>query len=211
MGFSVENYVVGPVATNCYFLINDDTHEAIVIDPGSAAEALYKKLSEGGNKPVAILLTHGHFDHADAVEDFVALCDDPIPVYAHEAEKKTLEDPSINLSSGMGFNPKKYHATDYVKDGEIIRAAGFEIEVLFTPGHTPGGCCFYLKNEDICFTGDTLFCGSVGRTDFPGGSMSTLVASIREKLISLPEKTICYPGHDSVTSIADEKSYNPFL
>ena len=212
MGYRIEHYIVGPIATNCYFLINDETKEAVVVDPGAAAKPLSGKLDEGGYTPVAILLTHGHFDHADAVDDLLAIYSDrEIPVYAYSGEKETLEDPRINLSGDMNRSPKVYHATDYLNDGEEFTVAGFTVRTIFTPGHTPGGCCFYLEKEGVCFTGDTLFCGSVGRSDFPGGSASTLVRSIREKLLVLPDDTVCYPGHDSVTTIADEKKYNPFL
>ena len=212
MSFKIEHYIVGPIATNCYFLINEDTSETVIVDPGAAAEALSKKLSEGGHEPVAILLTHGHFDHADGVDELLSIYSEKnIPVYAYKGEKDTLEDPRINLSGDMGRLPRRYHATDYLEDGEKFMAAGFTIKTLFTPGHTPGGCCFYLEHEKLCFTGDTLFCGSVGRSDFPGGSASVLVRSIKEKLLTLPEDTVCYPGHDSITTIADEKKYNPFI
>ena len=106
---------------------------------------------------------------------------------------------------------ERYEATDYLDDDAEFTVAGFRIKLLFTPGHTPGGCCFYLEDQKICFTGDTLFCGSVGRTDFYGGSMSQLVRGIKEKLMTLPDDTVCYPGHDSLTTIGDERVNNPFL
>ena len=212
MSFSIEHYVVGPVATNCYFMINDDTGEAIVVDPGAAAKSLSEKLREGSHTPVAVLLTHGHFDHAGGVEELLRqFSGEDIPVYAYRGERQVLEDPGLNLSGGMGGHAETYHATDYLEDGDEFTAAGFDIRLLYTPGHTPGGCCFYLQNQGICFTGDTLFCGSVGRSDFPGGSASQLVSAIREKLLVLPDDTVCYPGHDSVTTIGDEKKYNPFI
>lgn len=214
MDFLIENYVVGPVGTNCYFLINKETKQAIVFDPGAAADALYGKLKEGGYELKSILLTHGHFDHADGVADLKTLANEDgldVSVYAYEAEKETLENPRMNLSGAMNYKEAVYHADVFLKDEQVIEIAGFSIRVLFTPGHTPGGCCYYLADEGICFTGDSLFCSSIGRTDFPGGSMSDLVRSVKEKVLTLPEDTVCYPGHDTVTSVGDEKRYNPFL
>lgn len=214
MKYQIEQYVVGPVSTNCYFLINSDTKETLIIDPGAAAEGLYQKLKEGGYLPVAILLTHGHFDHASGVKGLQELWKKEgvtLPCYAYVDEKETLENPRINLSGDMGRKEEVYHADVYVKDEEELNLAGFCCRVLFTPGHTPGGCCFYFEQEQICFTGDSLFCSSVGRTDFPGGSMAKLVRGVKEKILSLPEETICYPGHDMRTTVGDEKKYNPFL
>ncbi len=160
-------------------------------------------------KPVAILLTHGHFDHAGAAAYLADRYD--IPVIAHEKEQDTLEDPNLNLSYKMGRLTASYHADRYVKHDETIHAAGYSIRVIFTPGHTPGGCCFYIGTEDVLFAGDTLFCGSVGRTDFEGGSMSALVRGIREHLLQLPSNTLVLPGHGARTTIEQERINNPFL
>lgn len=212
MSYEIEHYIVGSIGTNCYFLINEDTKETVVIDPGASGKKLDERLRMGGHKPVAILLTHGHFDHAGGVEELLSLHpDEDIPVYACEKERETLADPNLNLSLDMEYRSRSFSATDYLSDGEVIEAAGFSIELIFTPGHTPGGCCFYLKKEGICFTGDTLFCGSVGRSDFPGGSMSVLIGSIKERLMVLPDDTVCYPGHNEITTIGDERKYNAFL
>lgn len=203
-------HILLPVcAMNCFLAINDKTDESIIVDPGSAPERIKRGVEASGTKPVAILLTHGHFDHVDAAEEIAKEYD--IKIYTYEGEKKTLESPSINLSGDMIFQPKTYKADLYLKDEQEVELAGLKFKCLATPGHTPGGCCFYFENEGIIFTGDTLFCGSVGRTDFPGGSMSQLVDSIKTKLMVLPEDTICYPGHESATTIGDEKIYNPYL
>ncbi len=202
--------VILPVAMeNCYVAINDDTKESIIIDPGSAAERVFAAVAQTETKPVAILLTHGHFDHAGVAAEVAEKYD--IKIYAYEGEKETLENPDINLSGGMFGKTLVYHADIYLKDEQEIELAGLKVKCLFTPGHTPGGCCFYFTEEDIVFTGDTLFCGSVGRTDFPGGSMSQLVNSIKEKLMTLPDDTICYPGHETPTTIGEERMYNPYL
>ncbi len=203
-------HILLPVcAMNCYLAINEETNESIIIDPGSSPDRIKAGVEKSGTKPVAILITHGHFDHIGAAAEIAETYG--IKIYAHEAERATLEDASINLSADMIFKSTEYKADFYLKDDEELDLAGLHLKCLFTPGHTPGGCCFYFPNEDIIFTGDTLFCGSVGRTDFPGGSMSQLVESIRSKLMTLPDDTICYPGHESATTIGNERMYNPFL
>lgn len=206
---TVKQFVVGPVCTNCYFAVNENTKEMFVVDPGDEAELLEKQIEALGVKPVAVLLTHGHFDHAGAA---AALKEKyQIPVYVHEAERETLADPSINLSGSMMGRPKVYSADYFMKDGEEVELAGMKIRVLFTPGHTAGGACYYLPKEMVLFSGDTLFCESIGRTDFPGGSASTLIRSIREKLLPLPDFIKVYPGHNEITTIGNERGYNPYL
>ncbi len=205
---TVKQYVVGPVSTNCYFIVNEKNKEMIIVDPGDQANVLEQQITKLGVKPVAVLLTHGHFDHAGAAEDLMVTYG--IKVYAHETERETLENPQINLSPMMGTQDV-YHADYYFKDGEEIELAGFLIRVLHTPGHTVGGACYYLPNEMALFSGDTLFHESVGRTDFPGGSAATLVRSIREKLMELPDFIKVYPGHESITTIGNERMNNPFL
>ena len=203
-------HVLLPVcAMNCYLAINDKTGESIIVDPGSAPDRIKKAVEASGTRPVAIILTHGHFDHVGAAEEIAKEYD--IKVYAYEKEKETLENPAVNLSGDMVFSPKSYQVDVYLKDDEEVELAGLKFKCLGTPGHTPGGCCFYFEDAGVLFTGDTLFCGSVGRTDFPGGSMSQLVDSIKTKLMVLPDDTICYPGHESATTIGDERIYNPFL
>ncbi|MFG6383597.1 MAG: MBL fold metallo-hydrolase [Lachnospiraceae bacterium] len=204
----IEQYCVGEVATNCYFVINDETKEMLIIDPGDFAQMLAEKIKQKGLKPQAILLTHGHFDHAMAAEELAEIFH--IKVYAHESEKNTLEQPQLNVSAMIGKRDS-YHADVYVKEGEILKLANMELKVLHTPGHTEGGCCYYLEKEQVVFSGDTLFCQSVGRTDFPGGSMSQIVRSIKEKLMVLPDETKVYPGHMDITTIGKERAYNPFI
>ena len=204
----IEQYIVGSVSTNCYFAINDETKEVIIIDPGAAAKQLAAKVEEGGLKPAAILLTHGHFDHASAAEELAKLLD--VKIYAHEAERETLEDPSINLSGWEG-KKESYHADEYVADETVLELAGFQIQVLHTPGHTVGGCCYYFKEQGTVFSGDTLFCMSIGRTDFPKGSASQLIRAINEKLMILPDETAVYAGHGEMTSIGMERMQNFYL
>lgn len=204
----IEEYNVGDIGTNCYFIVNADTKEMLVIDPGGDGKDLIRRINNSELKPVAVFLTHGHYDHA-ADADVVAKEYD-IPIYAHEAERETLENPNLNLSPMFG-RCEIYHADKYVKDGDILNLAGFTIRVIHTPGHTVGGCCYYFDGNKVLASGDTLFCGSVGRTDFPKGSMSDLVRSIKEKLLDLPGDTAVLPGHESRTTIGYERQYNAFL
>ena len=204
----IAHYMVGPVQTNCYFAINKETKEALVIDPGEEAARLMQQIREQGLTVAAILLTHGHFDHAGAAEELSALCN--APIYTHEAEKETLESEKLNACWMIG-RKETYRADLFVKDEQELDLAGFHIRVLFTPGHTKGGCCYYFPYENVVFSGDTLFQMSVGRTDLEGGSMSQIVRSIQEKLMPLPEQTVVYPGHGEATTIETERMYNPYL
>lgn len=204
----IAHYMVGPVQTNCYFAINKETKEALVIDPGEEAARLMQQIREQGLTVAAILLTHGHFDHAGAAEELSTLCN--VPIYAHEVEKETLESEKLNACWMIG-RKETYRADLFVKDEQELDLAGFHIRVLFTPGHTRGGCCYYFPYENVVFSGDTLFQMSVGRTDLEGGSMSQIVRSIQEKLMPLPEQTVVYPGHGEATTIETERMYNPYL
>lgn len=205
---NIECYVVGPVQTNCYFVINETTKEMLIIDPGEAAQKLAQRIRENEYIPKAILLTHGHFDHATAAEELAK--EFQISIYAHEMEKEILGDTQANVSWMIGQS-QTFHADIFVKDEQELDLAGFHIRVLYTPGHTIGGCCYYFPYEDVVFSGDTLFCMSTGRTDLPTGSASQLIRSIQDKLMPLPEQTIVYPGHGEATTIETERTYNPYL
>ena len=205
---SIQIYVVGPVQTNCYFAINDDTKEVLIIDPGASAKQLAEKVKEQGLKPVAILLTHGHFDHIMGIDGFLSEFD--VPVYVHEEDADAMEDPVLNQSStytsGYTFGKARY-----LRDRQTLELAGYTFQVIHTPGHTKGGCCYYVASEGVLFSGDTLFQNSVGRTDFVNSSTSDLVHSVREKLFLLPDDTMVYPGHMGETKIGHEKKYNPYV
>ena len=204
----IRSLIVGEVATNCYLAANKATKETVLIDPGDEAGRIDAAIQENGYRPVAILLTHGHFDHVMASESLAAKYN--LDIYALEQEKETLEDPGVNLC-GMIGRFDIYHATKYVKEGDVLNLAGFSFRVIHTPGHTPGGCCYYIEDEKTLFSGDTLYEGTIGRTDFPKGSMRELLDGIRTKLLILPEDTAVYPGHMGVTSIGQEKPHNMFL
>ena len=202
----VQNLVLGMVATNCYFLLNTDTKELILVDPADESEAIEEKVRALEGMPVAILLTHGHFDHMLAADELRKKYQ--IPVYVHELDETVLEDASLNLS-GLWSSSFTMKADKQLKDAEVFRLAGFEIQVLHTPGHTVGSACYYFPEQKVLMSGDTLFCQSYGRTDFPTSSTRDMRASIQRLLRELPEDTAVYPGHEMATTIAMEKRYNP--
>lgn len=204
----LQTLVLGSVSTNCYLLKNKETAELLIVDPADHPEVISSKIKELQAKPVAILLTHGHYDHILAAEEIRK--EYGIPVYACEKEAATLLDSSANLS-GYGNRPCSLRADILLADLQVFEVAGFSVQMLHTPGHTEGSCCYYLKDEGILFSGDTLFYGSVGRTDFPGGSTAQIVQSLHKLVDNLPEETEVYPGHDMSTTIGYEKRYNPFV
>ena len=204
----IEKFVLGSLGTNSYLIENEETKELIIVDPATCPDYMVSHIKSHGYTPKAIFLTHGHFDHVMGLDGWVK--EFHIPVYLHEDEKKILADPELNLSAVFGTS-YSYQQVEGAKDGEILEIAGFSFQVIHTPGHTCGGCCYYEETEGVLISGDTLFCQSVGRSDFPTGSMATLVHSIKEKLFCLPEEVTVYPGHESMTTIADEKMYNPFI
>ncbi|MCI8292190.1 MAG: MBL fold metallo-hydrolase [Hespellia sp.] len=208
----IERFVVGTVGTNCYLLVNENTKECLIIDPGECPSTLPAHMIREQYRPVGILLTHGHFDHIMGVEPLQKACAhvDSIPVYACEKEKSLLNDPILNVSTYYGEGCTVQDVS-YLADGQEIELAGFQIRVIYTPGHTVGGCCYYIPEEHVLFSGDTLFCASIGRSDFPTGNGMQLVNSIKERLFVLPEETKVYPGHMEETTIAYEKKYNPFV
>lgn len=199
--------VVGPVQTNCYFLYHEDTKEAIIIDPGDESKKIQDFINKKDLTVKAILLTHGHFDHILALEEIKKVYD--VSVYAASAEREVLKDPGMNLSVQMS-KPLSVEADKWLEDGEEMQLLGQTVRCILTPGHTNGGMCYYFPKAGILFSGDTLFQESVGRTDFPTGNMGTLIRSIREKLFILPPAVRVYPGHGMMTTIEDEKKFNPF-
>ena len=203
----IGRMVLGACQTNCYFLYREDCKECIVVDPADQGANIYNALKQNGFEVSGILLTHGHFDHIWGTKELRELSG--AKLYALEAERELLQDAHKNVSSQVG-RPYTVDADVYVKDGEEITLADMTFQVIATPGHTGGGCCYYLKEAGFLISGDTLFQESVGRTDFPTGSMGTLIRSIKEKLFVLPEEISVYPGHGDSTTIGHEKKYNPF-
>lgn len=204
----LQQCVLGPVYTNCYIAKNKETGEALIIDPADSPSKIELKVNAMGARPVAVLLTHGHFDHIMGVEAVREKYQ--IPVYACRQEEEMLREPSVNMTDQMGKSCS-IRPDVFLDDLQVFEAAGFSIQMIHTPGHTKGSCCYYLKEEGVLFSGDTLFCGSVGRTDFPGGSASQIRNSLHRLLAALPDDTSVYPGHDTSTTIGHEKRYNPFV
>lgn len=202
MAYVVKHIVLGPIMTNCYIAYDEEIKEAIIVDPADSPDILKNKITELGVKPVAILLTHGHFDHIGAVD--VIRNEYSIDVYAHEEEKDVLtSDANVAVMMGMRLSVEADH---YLRDKQTLELGGVKYQVIHTPGHTKGGCCYYVEKEKVLFSGDTMFCQSYGRTDFPTGSYSQLMKSITDKLLKLDDDVVVYPGHNEETKIGYERS-----
>jgi hydroxyacylglutathione hydrolase len=200
----VQCLTVGPLAENCWIVRQDD--RALVIDPGAEAHLIVSALKD--ITVDAILLTHTHFDHVGAVAPIARHTG--APVYCPEMEVRVLQD--INSYVFPGFGPfEPYDPEETVEGGERLTLAGVDIDVLFTPGHSPGHVSYSIADEQVLLDGDVLFRGSIGRTDLPGGNAQTLLDSITMLLNTLPDETRVLPGHMGATTLGQERATNPFL
>jgi hydroxyacylglutathione hydrolase len=205
----VRMFTVGPVAENTYIFRHEGSDRALIVDPGDEPDKLLGAVEALGVTLEGILLTHTHFDHVGAVAPVAKATG--AEVWVPEAEKFVLDD-IMAFVPWPGFGPfESYDAEHTLSGGDRLELAGFEIDVLFTPGHSPGHVTFSIPSESAVFSGDVLFEGSVGRTDLPGGDWGTLLESIRGLVEGLPEETSVYPGHMGVTSLGAERAGNPFL
>ena len=204
----VRAFTVGPVAENCFIARLEGSDRAIVIDPGDEPDRLLGAIDELGVGVDAILVTHCHFDHVGAVSPVAKATG--APVYVPEIEAPVLADIMSYTFPGAGPY-ESYDADETVAGGERLELGGFEIDVLFTPGHSPGHVTYSIPDHEAVFSGDVLFNGSVGRTDLPGGDWPTLLESIRTLVDGHPPETTVYPGHMRVTTLGAERAANPFL
>jgi len=207
----VQRLVLGPLETNCWVIADDLGGPAVVVDPADDADAILAAVGERGVS--AIVLTHKHFDHIGAVGELIARTGAPLLVHADDAEG--LSDPIATGGAMFGFSDTTPAPDRLLADGDVIQAGEVRLTVLHTPGHTPGGICLLAQDSADApphlFAGDTLFAGSVGRTDFPGGDARALSSSIATKLVSLPSETVVHPGHGPDTTIMRERRVNPFF
>lgn len=202
--------VLGPFMTNTYILYNEETMEGLVVDPSFSPEHYIKAIEEKKIHLTSIFLTHAHVDHMAGMNELRKAFPEA-RMYMDKRDRPFLRDPERNLSYMFPTPTLVDDADVWVKDGDEIETSGYTFQVIDTSGHTPGGISFYLKKEGIVFTGDSLFQGSIGRTDFPGGSMKELTGSIRKNLFALPDSTVVLSGHGEQTTIGQEKRTNPFL
>ena len=209
MSLDVQMLTVGPIAENCFVLRREGSGRGLIVDPGDEPDRILAAVEQSGTKIEAILVTHCHFDHIGAVAPVATVTG--APVYCPELERPVLAD-IMSYVPMPGIGPyDSYEADETVKGGEALELAGMTIDVIFTPGHSPGHVTYSVRDEDAMFSGDVLFQGSVGRVDLPGGDGPTLMRSIRTLLDSHPPETGVYPGHMGVTTLGAERASNPFL
>ena len=203
----IKSLVVGPIGVNCYIVYDERSLDAIVVDPGGNAAEILKVINDDKLKVKYVVNTHGHSDHIGANTE---VCEKTgARLLIHEGDKKMLTDSRANLSLYMGMNILSKPADEFVKNGDVIEFGDCKLKVLHTPGHSEGGIC--LVTDGIVFSGDTLFAESIGRCDFPGGSEITLINSVKEKIMPLPDDTKVLPGHGPATTVGWERKSNPFL
>ena len=206
-GLIIESVVVGSVGTNCYIVHKKDSEHCFVVDPGDSGDKIANYIRDQKMILDHILLTHGHFDHIQGVRDLknAIRCE----ICALDIEKELLSDARMNVSAMTG-RPEELEAGIWLHDGQQFESAGIAMKVIHTPGHTKGRCCYFLEEQKVLFSGDTLFMESVGRADLPTGNEKDLMQSVREKVLTLPGETKVFSGHGPATSIEYEQANNPY-
>lgn len=200
--------MVGLLEVNCYILGDEETKEAVVIDPGGDEDEILEVVQHHGFSLKYIIDTHGHFDHVDANQPLKDATSAQIAIHQLDAAMLQRANEAIFFT---GKPMRSSEADVLLKEGDTLTFGKHRLQVLHTPGHTPGGISLVLEGTNLVYVGDTLFAGSIGRTDFPGGDYDTLIRGVREKLFTLGDHFIVYPGHGPVTTIAQERKYNPFF
>ncbi len=205
----LQGYVVGRLSANCFVLADEATNEALVVDPGDNAKELLEHFRERNFNVTGVLATHHHLDHSGGVHELLAALPDA-QFYMHRLDYPQIEQSVATAAAWYGHEVTPPREPDrFLDHGDTIEIGSQSIAALHCPGHTPGSLCLYA--DGMVLTGDVLFQGSIGRTDFPGGDARTIIESIREHLLTLPAETIVFPGHNQATTIRDEHSLNPFL
>jgi hydroxyacylglutathione hydrolase len=210
MALEIQTIVSMPFAENTYVAWLGGRTDAIVVDPGTEPDAILEFLRDRGLTPAAVLNTHGHADHIAGNADLKAAYPDA-PLVIGRGDAPLLTDPDLNVSRSYGFDVVSPPADRLVGEGDTVSFAGLTLDVREIPGHSPGHIVYVVRDAGMVFGGDVLFRGSIGRTDFPGGSFETLAAGIRGKLYTMPDDTVVYPGHGPVTKVGYEKRTNPFV
>jgi len=205
----IELLVVGPLQTNCYIVADENTKEGIVIDPGGDGDHILRTIQRMGLSIKVVVNTHGHFDHIMANREVMEGTGAPLAIHPKDADM--LTNPLRSFALFVGKVHPSPPATLLLEEGATVKFGAHTLSVLHTPGHSPGSISLWSAEEKVVFSGDALFNLGIGRTDFPGGSMRVLLQSIREKLFTLPDDTVVYPGHGPKTTIDFERKHNPFL
>ncbi|SES73418.1 Glyoxylase, beta-lactamase superfamily II [Natronincola peptidivorans] len=203
----LEKVIAGVYGANCYVIADEKTNEAAVIDPGGDADKIMEVLQKNELDLRYILLTHGHGDHIGGVQELKEKTN--APVYVHKGDLNLLQDKNKNYSALMGGPVIEMTADSFLEDGSVLTLGDLKLKIIHTPGHTRGGVCIHVNNN--VFTGDTLFANSIGRTDLVGGDFDIIIQSIKEKLFTLDDDSIVFPGHGPASSIGIEKTTNPFI
>lgn len=205
----IKTLPVGPLETNCYLAVDEASHQALVIDPGDEAEVILAAIGKAGAAATLIVLTHYHYDHVAATEAVQRATGAGLAIHRLDAAL-LARPPALFRGMGWGALPGVTVSRE-LEDGDALTCGAMVLEVRHTPGHTPGGIALYAAADGVLFSGDTLFREGLGRTDFPGGDWDALLASIRGRLLTLPDETTVYPGHGPATTIGHERRRNPWL